>query len=173
MEEFLPLPLRLSASAMRKLEHMYVLHSAHARRLAYVLTGDEALADDLVHEAFVRIARRLTFGSDPHSFEAYLTTTMVNISRSHFGRSARERRAFLRHMASQPTEEETELQGHDQLWSALLALPIRQRAAVYLKYYEGCTNLEIADQLNCSSGSVKSLLFHALRALRLEGKGQQ
>lgn len=51
----------MSGSATRdRLEALYLRHGPEALRLAYLLTGDRELAEDLAQEAFVRVARRLT-----------------------------------------------------------------------------------------------------------------
>src|SRR5438105_4819511 len=41
-----------------RLEELYVRHAPGAVRLAYLLTGDRALSEDLVQDAFVRLAGR-------------------------------------------------------------------------------------------------------------------
>jgi len=43
-----------------RLKDLYLCHGPEALRLAYLLTGDRDLAEDLAQEAFVRVARRLT-----------------------------------------------------------------------------------------------------------------
>ena len=55
-----------------RLAEVYVRHAPEGIRLAYLLTGDRALAEDLVQEAFVRFVGRLQFVRNPDAFEAYL-----------------------------------------------------------------------------------------------------
>ena len=74
-----------------RLGELYVRHASDAVRLAYLLTGDRALAEDLVQDAFVKLAGRLVHLRDPGAFEAYLQRTVVNLSRSHFRRRKVER----------------------------------------------------------------------------------
>jgi RNA polymerase sigma factor (sigma-70 family) len=52
------------------------------------------------------------------------------------------------------------------LWPHVTSLPPRQRAVVVLRYYEGLSEREIAETLECSTGTVKSTAHHALKALR-------
>src|SRR2546425_12895819 len=77
-----------------RLGDLYLRHADEAVRLAYLLTRDHALAEDLVHEAFVRLAGRLVHLRDPGAFDAYLRRTVVNLSNSHFRRKKVER-AYL------------------------------------------------------------------------------
>jgi RNA polymerase sigma factor (sigma-70 family) len=70
------------------LEDLYVRHADEALRLSYLLTGDVALAEDLVQDAFVRVAGRLLHLRDPGGFHAYLRKTIVNLARSHYRRRA-------------------------------------------------------------------------------------
>ena len=54
--------------------------------MAYLLTGDLALSEDLVQEAFIRVAGRLGHLRDPDKFPAYLRRTVLNLTRMHFRR---------------------------------------------------------------------------------------
>jgi len=77
-----------------RLADAYVRSAPGGIRLAYLLTGDRAAAEDLVQEAFVRFVGRLRFLRDPDAFEPYLRRTIVNLSKNHFRRRAVER-AYL------------------------------------------------------------------------------
>ena len=126
-------------------------------RLAVALTGSEALAEDLVHDAFVRVHGKW---SEVESPNAYLRAAVVNACRSASRRSRRERLVSQ----SQPAPEVG--LGADELFDALARLPYRQRAAVVLQYYEGLQQTEIAELLGCRVGTVASLVHRALEQLR-------
>src|SRR5437016_11762255 len=85
---------RVAAPDTGRLGELYVRHADDAVRLAYLLTGDRALAEDLVQDAFVRLAGRLVHLRDPDAFDAYLRRTVVNLSNSYFRRRKVER-AYL------------------------------------------------------------------------------
>src|SRR5438874_4654487 len=91
---------RVAAAETGRLGELYVRHADDAVRLAYLLTGDRAMAEDLVQDAFVRLAGRLTHLRDPGAFEAYLRRTVVNLANSHFRRRKVERAYLERTQAS-------------------------------------------------------------------------
>jgi RNA polymerase sigma factor (sigma-70 family) len=82
------------------LEDLYVRHAPAALRLAFFLTGDRELAQDLVQDAFVRIAGRFGHLRTPDAFEAYLRRTIVNLFTSHLRRLRLERADGLREPGS-------------------------------------------------------------------------
>ena len=83
------------------LEDRYVRHAPEAVRLAYLLTGDAATAEDLAHEAFIKVAGRFHHLRNPEAFAAYLRRTVVNLSMSHHRRKRVERDHLARE-ASRP-----------------------------------------------------------------------
>jgi RNA polymerase sigma-70 factor (sigma-E family) len=131
-------------------------------RFGYFLTGDRASAEDLVHDAFVKLYR-----GDRHiealGFRAYARRTMVNLHRSRFRRASAEQRALatVREPGQRATPEPA-----DHVWHAILALPRGQRAVVALRYYEDLSEQEIADTLGVSTGTVKKQMHRAMGALR-------
>jgi RNA polymerase sigma-70 factor (sigma-E family) len=149
------------------LEELYVRHATEAQRLAFLLLGDRSLAEDVVHDAFVRLAGRFLYLRDPGGFHAYLRTTVINLVRS----KQRRRQVEQRYLARRSLEpggivEAADLGEREVLRDALLALPIRQRTAVILRYYEDLTDVEAASVMRCSPGTVKSLASRGVAKLR-------
>ena len=66
-----------------RLGELYRRHAGDAARLAYLITGDRALAEDLAHEAFVRLIGRFRDLRNPESFEFYLRRTVANLARAY------------------------------------------------------------------------------------------
>ena len=158
-----------------RLGELYLRYADDAVRLAYLLTGDRALAEDLVQDAFVRLAGRLAHLRDEGAFEAYLRRTVVNLSRSYF-RHRKVERAYLERTGRAPAERAAatpDLGDRDALWTALARLPQRQRAALVLRYYEDLSERQIADVLRAPVGTVKSLLSRGLHTLRDEIGGEE
>jgi RNA polymerase sigma-70 factor (sigma-E family) len=148
-----------------RLGELYARHAPGAVRLAYLLTGDHALAEDLVQEAFVRLYGRFRDLRDPEAFAAYLRATVVNLARSHF-RRRRVERAYLQREGVPPGSSSEEVGRRQEMWEALQSLPLRQRAAIVLRYYEDLTEAQTADVLRCPVGTVKSLVSRGIERLR-------
>jgi RNA polymerase sigma-70 factor (sigma-E family) len=72
---------------------LYERHYAELVRLAFALTSDWGLAEDLAQEAFVRVWRSWGNIRDPQSAPAYLRTTVANLARRSLRRRLQERRA--------------------------------------------------------------------------------
>ncbi len=154
-----------------RLEMLYAAHAPDAARLAYLLTGDRALAEDLVQEAFARLVGRLRHLREPHAFGAYLRRTIVNLATSHF-RRRRVERAYLERVARRREVETTPNSELDErMYEALLGLPKRQRAAIVLRFYEDLSDVQAAEILRCSAGTVRSLVSRGMKTLRSELEG--
>ncbi len=144
---------------------LYAAHAPDAARLAYLLTGDRALAEDLVHEAFVRMFGRFRDLRHPEAFPAYLRTTVVNLARAYFRRRGLEH-TFLERESREPVPPVEQPGRQQEMWDSLKRLTPRQRAAVVLRYYEDLSEAQTADVLGCAVGTVKSLVSRGLKQLR-------
>jgi RNA polymerase sigma-70 factor (sigma-E family) len=136
-------------------------------RTAVLLTGDRAAAEDLVQEAYERIYvrwPRIRVGSP----EAYARKVLANLAANRWRSRARKREVTLADRRDRAIPDGSEsLAVRDQLVSALQELAPRQRAIIVLRYYEDLTQMQIAEALGCSLGTVKSQTSRALARLRL------
>jgi RNA polymerase sigma-70 factor (sigma-E family) len=162
---------REGALGRDRLADLYVAHAPEGIRLAFLLTGDRVLAEDLVQDAFARLVGRLQHLRDPGAFGAYLRRTIVNIATSLF-RHRRVERAYLEREAAAPAREGNPNEGLDETMHAvLLRLPQRQRAAIVLRFYEDLSDLQTSEILRCSPGTVRSLVSRGMKTLRNELEG--
>lgn len=158
-----------------KIEELYAENAAEAIRLAYLLTGDPDLAQDLAHDAFIRVFGRYQHITRPDSFGTYLRTSVVNACRDHFRRQKRHRE-ILRHR--RPSEEDNashlpDVAERDRFLQLLHAVPTRQRIAVVLRYYEDLSEQQVADAMNCSLRAARSLITRAIQNLRASMDSQE
>ena len=132
-----------------------------ALRLAWLLTGSRAAAEDVVHDAMTSVYGAFERIDAP---SAYLRRSVINTSRTwqRNERRQRERVALLDHAQSAPGD------GDAALLEAIGALPYRQRVVIVTRYWGGWSEAEIAQALGCRPGTVKSLASRALNHLRRE-----
>jgi RNA polymerase sigma-70 factor (sigma-E family) len=150
---------------------LYVRHAPEGIRLAFLLTGDRALAEDLVQEAFARLVGRLRHLRDPGAFGAYLRKTIVNLSTSHFRRRRVERTYLERSAGATETRTNPNEELDQTMHEALLRLPERQRAVMVLRFYEDLSDAQTGEILRCSPGTVRSLVSRGMKTLRSELEG--
>lgn len=126
-------------------------------RVAYLLVGSEAQAEEIVQDAFAAVYVRWARIDNPGAF---LRRCVVNGAKG-----ALRRRSLERRRAGEVVDE-GEPPAARELLDALAALPPLWRAVVVLRFYEGMSQQEIADALDVRLGTVKSGLHRGLAKLR-------
>lgn len=131
-------------------------------RLAYVIMGDEATAEEMVMEALIKTFSSWRRIRDYDRVDAYLRRTVVNLCRSKIRRKVIEARVnattYKREQLRAPDWDPERHETSRVVWEAVRHLPPRQRACVVLRYYDDLSEAQIADALQCSVGTVKSQL---------------
>lgn len=149
-------------------EQLVMTHGVTLLRLAVMLTGTRADAEDLVQTTLVRLLRqehRLIAADRP---VAYARRALVNEFVSG-GRRPWRREYAVGTIPEQPTEfnDPVDRPGpQDEAWHLLISLPTRQRAVLALRYYEDLSDAEIADVLGISTSTVRSNAARGLASLR-------
>lgn len=146
---------------MAALEVLYRREHPGLVRLAHLLVGDGGRAEELVHDAFIRVLPHVGTSDNPGG---YLRTTVINLCRDDQRRAAVARR----HPPERPLvvappalpDEST------AVWAALQQLPARQRAALALRYYADLPTEEIARTLDARPATVRSLLHRGIATLK-------
>jgi DNA-directed RNA polymerase specialized sigma24 family protein len=140
-----------------RIDDLYRAHRRRLARLAFLLTGSADVADELAHDAFVRLWPNLGSVRDP---AAYLTTTVTNLARGHLRRISVERRhAPVPPGPALPPDV-------DEVWSQLWTLSERERAALVLRFYADLDVAGVADAMGCRLGTAKSLIHRGLAHLK-------
>jgi RNA polymerase sigma-70 factor (ECF subfamily) len=134
---------------------------------AALCTGDLAAAEDLVHDALVKVFGRMRAGFEPDVAEAYVRTAIVSL----YVDSFRRRRLWREraHLVAPTGDEGADTPGGAaaalDLRAALATLGPQERACVVLRYYADRTVPEIAAELHLAEGTVKRYLSNALHRL--------
>jgi RNA polymerase sigma-70 factor (sigma-E family) len=137
-------------------------------RTAYLLTRNEADAEDLVQSALAKTYLAADRIEDRSALDGYVRRALVNTHISWWRR---------RRVVELPTDElpdaavadhavSSDLQ--ETLRRALDRLPGRMRAAIMLRYYDDMTEAEVAEILGISLGTVKSTVARAVARLRID-----
>ena len=147
---------------------MYQAHYAALVRLAAVLVGDVATAEDVVQDSFVAIHRTWWRLRDTAKALPYLRRSVINRSRSVLRHRAVADRQFPTLAPELPSAEDSALalMRRSSVLAALSTLPFRQREVIMLRYYADLSDAQIAAALGISKGTVKSHTARAKDSLR-------
>jgi RNA polymerase sigma factor (sigma-70 family) len=136
------------------------------KRYGFLLSGEDATAEDLVQDALVRALGRPFTGRDLVETEAYVRQIMVNLSIDRHRRLDRWRRS-VRLLAARDDLPDplADLAARQDLDTALGRLSPRQRACVVLRYYDDLPIAQVAAVLGVGQGTVKRYVNEALTRL--------
>ncbi len=149
-----------------RLEILVTTYENTLYRAALAILGDCHEAEDAVQDAFLRYWERAPDFESPEHERAWLLRVLVNGCKSRLRAPWRRRTAPLleTYPAASPEEQET--------LEAIQALPLKERTAVHLYYYEGYHTAEIAALTGQREGTVRSQLSRARARLRVLLKGE-
>lgn len=153
-------------------------HQARTYNFVRALVNDDADAEDVAQEIFVRVWKSIARFRGDSAFRTWLFRISVNVARTHLARRSRWR-LFTRPAAAADTEAggspddppsperlEDDLVRRDAIDRALATLSPEMRTAVTLRDVEGLEYREIARVLDVPIGTVESRIFRARQRLR-------
>ena len=132
-------------------------------RFAASLVGADN-ADDVVSEAVMRTLRRGPLAS-LDSPSAYLMQAVLNTARDRGRRITRERAAVARHAGMREAVPVVSVES-PELTETVMRLPVRQRAAIFLVYFEDLAPSDAANVLGVRPATLRRYLLLARRKLR-------
>ncbi|WP_084955609.1 SigE family RNA polymerase sigma factor [Thermoactinospora rubra] len=161
-------------AAQEEFRLFFERHHREMSRLAYLLTGDHDLADDLAADAFTAAWSRWDRVRACPSAQAYVRGIVVNLVSNRLRKVIRERAKLLK-LEVADRAHDPDVPAVVDVRSALRRLPVRKRACVVLRYAFDLSEEETAAALGISVGTVKSQTSKAsaelaamLRSLRRE-----
>ena len=134
---------------------------AYLRRIG----GDEALADDVLQESYVKFLGHVTAGSNEREMRGFLYRIATNLLRDRWRREQRERVGMVGLLRFFREESRENAPLRMDLETALGQLKSRDRALLWLAYVEGYEHREIAKILDLAEKSVRVLLFRAKKKM--------
>ncbi|KIF75422.1 hypothetical protein QR77_19055 [Streptomyces sp. 150FB] len=138
-------------------------------RTARSLTANPCDAEDLLQTALTKTYVAWDRIEDHRALDGYVRRALVNTRTSQWRKRKVDEFACdeLPESSDAPAPDPAEQQVlHDAMWRAVMRLPDRQRAMVVLRYYEDLSEVQTAELLDVSVGTVKSAVSRALGKLR-------
>ena len=165
---------RMKNGEIGGLEILVNRYQVKAARAAFLVVHDEALAEDIVQETFIRLYQRIRQFDETRPFEPYLMRSVVNAALNAVRRDGKSISldadpALLEGLLAQAASVETQVeftQRSREILQALSKLSPRQRAVIVQRYYLDMSEQEMAKALNAAPGTVKWLLNAARNRLR-------
>ena len=161
-------------------DEMYQRYAAKGMRMAYMISGNHADAEDIVQETFVKCFYSITGLKENDKFQSWfytvLTRTAWRICRKQKREQPQEDISVCLEQVQYAMRDDRKAEYTEQrilqketageLRELLEQLPVKQRTTVILYYYNELSTKEIAQVLGCFEGTVKSRLFTARKCLR-------
>jgi RNA polymerase sigma-70 factor, ECF subfamily len=153
-------------------------HRAPVVRFLYRMVQNQAVAEELGQEVFLRVYRSRNSYEPAAKFTTWLFRIATHLALNWLrdAKNARSQERLDQELTGRPREypdgrpsaEESLIREArlEEVRRAVAALPDKQRAAVLMHKYEGMEYAQIARALECSESAVKSLLFRAYETLR-------
>jgi len=136
---------------------LYRVHAPRMVALATLMCGSRSAAEDLVHDAFAAVLPKLDGVEHPR---AYLRVAVVNRCLAWRGRQALERERQPPPGDADPPPADPELR------HLLAELPVDQRVALVLRFYEDLSGAQIADVMQQPEATVRSHIHRGLATLK-------
>ena len=165
---------RLKRGDMSGLETLVARYQVKAARVAFLIAHDEALAQDVVQETFIRLAQRIHQFDETRPFEPYLMRSVVNAALNAARQEGKslsldDESGKVERLLDRAASVESQVrfaQLKQEILTALSKLPPRQRAAIVQRYYLEMSEQDMALALDAAPGTVKWLLNAARARLR-------
>ena len=167
---------RLKLGDIRGLEYLVNCHQLKAVRVAYLITRDSGLAEDIVQEAFIHVFHSIRTFDETRPFEPWFLRSVVNASVKMMQRSTwqiqvgdeADESLYVELAAKVESVEEqvASIEIQNQIWEAMQKLSPRQRAVIVQRYYLEMSEKEMALESGTAMGTVKWLLHAARERLR-------
>jgi RNA polymerase sigma factor (sigma-70 family) len=148
-------------------ESMVVSLARPATKFANVLVHDFDLAEEIVQEAFARMWASPNMPSEEVHFRRYLYRTITNLSHDYYRRLARRSTSAAPEAEVMNPLEVVQGRADEELIRASLQiLGLRERQAIYLRYFEDLSFADTARVMGSRQVTVRVLVFRALAKLR-------
>lgn len=150
-------------------EKLVMLHRDKVRNLIFLTLGDSEFIDDIIQDVFISVYHKIKEFRFESKFTTWLYRITVNKCRDYL-RKKRVRSIFTpikdAHENIQSSAMRTDIDIPQLVQKAIERLPEKLKVPLILRDIEGFSYNEIADQLDCEVGTVKSRIFRARESLK-------
>ena len=145
---------------------LYHEHALSLIRVAHIMLGNRAAAEDVVHDAFCGLYRRWAHLADKGKAIGYVRSSVLNGCRTALRRSRLQDR-IMTYQPAAVSAEAAVLSSEErrEVVRALRRLPERQREVLVLRYYLDLTDEQIASDLGIAPSTIRSTRHRALASL--------
>jgi RNA polymerase sigma-70 factor, ECF subfamily len=165
---------RIKQDDISGLEFLVQCHQVRAVRVAYLITRDAGLAEEVVQETFLQVYRSIRGFDQNRPFEPWFMRSVVNASVKAMKRSARQvnfdaDKSLLMEITHGVESVESQVESlelQSQVWDAMQKLSPRQRAVIVQRYFLEMNEKEMAIEAGSAIGTVKWMLNAARQRLR-------
>jgi RNA polymerase sigma-70 factor (ECF subfamily) len=171
---------RLQRGEISGLATLVQMYQVKALRTAYLITGDHALAEDIVQAAFLRVYERIHQYDERRPFAPWFMRIVANDALLVLRRTRRlvaldtplsetDTTSFADFLPTMEASPESELETAEMraaVWQALEQLTPEQRTLIVLRYYGELSERELAEEMNAPKGTIKWRLHAARQRLR-------
>ncbi|MBN1428475.1 MAG: RNA polymerase sigma factor [Anaerolineae bacterium] len=170
---------RLKQGDLAGLDALIARYQLRALRAVYLIVRDSALAEDIVQDAFIRLAQKISQFDDARPFAPWFLRIVLNDALKATQRQKRqisldgceagETAAMIEAITDPQPDPETLIADAEtchEVWLALDCLLPEQRAVIVQRYYLGYSEAEMSIELRRPPGTIKWLLHAARQRLR-------
>lgn len=164
---------RLQADDLNALGILFDRYYAQIYRTAVAITHDEAVAEDITQDCFLRLHRYSSRIDTNLPLAPWLYRVTVNLSYTWISRYQKRKVSletvvdYLMSPLRNSPDHQVEIAGvQEEVRRAIAALNFNQRVVVVLHYLNGLSLEDIAEILDCPVGTIKSRLYYARENLR-------
>lgn len=170
---------KMQQGDISSLSVVYKETSGQVYKILYSYTKDEQLSLDLMQDTYITLSQKICNVEHPEFISKFINTVAINKARNYYKKSTKE--ILLSENSTEIFEELIEedidflpqeiLESREKqkiIKGIIDELPLEQKTAVYLYYYNELSVSEIAYEMNCSDGTVKSRLNYARKKIKCE-----
>ncbi len=154
---------------------LYQDHYAQLHRTAYNVVGTSEVAEDVVHQVFLKIWEKRSDLKISGEWSHYLTRSVINTALNYLKQQQKTASLDLAadyhaELSAQDEPDDDQQAINNQIRQIVESLPERCQLVFCLSRYEGMSNQEIADYLEVSKKTVENQLNKAFSRLREQMK---